>query len=125
MTVPTVYILLRLPIMFPELFILCYFPNFSLQLPSVSFVLHNYLANTLSGLLIRLLQELKQAGILTEDLCMPDPKDETQLEAVYRGLCRLPNVEGSRRRRIDIFTVSWDCKGAALLHYTVRPPVCP
>lgn len=79
----------------------------------------------LSGVLLRLLQELKLAGILTEDLCVPGPKDRDDLEAVYRGLCRLPSVPNSCRRRIDFLTVPWESKGAALLYYTVRPASRP
>ncbi|KAF8970645.1 hypothetical protein BDZ97DRAFT_1790287 [Flammula alnicola] len=72
--------------------------------------------NTHSGVLPRLLQELHAASILTEDLAHPD--DPHDLEATYRGLCRLPNVNGSRRRRIDFLSVPWACRGAALLYYT-------
>ena len=66
----------------------------------------------------RLLEELHTAGIITEDLALPE--DPTDLEAIYRGLCRLPHVEGSRRRRIDFLSVPWTSRGAALLYYTVR-----
>jgi hypothetical protein len=70
------------------------------------------------GLLPRLHASLKDAGILTEDLAIPDnPYD---LEATYRGLCRLPNEPTSKRRRIDILSVPWKSRGAALLYYTVR-----
>ena len=56
-------------------------------------------------------------GILTEDLALPEDPDD--LEATYRGLCRAPR-EGSKRRRIDFLAVPWQCRGAALLYYTVR-----
>ncbi len=48
------------------------------------------------GLLKRLLGELHRRGILTEDLCLPE--DWSDLELVYRGLCRR-DIQ-SRRRRI-------------------------
>ncbi|KAG6849013.1 hypothetical protein H0H93_011996 [Arthromyces matolae] len=71
---------------------------------------------THAGVLPKLLDKLHAAGILTEDLALPeDPHD---LEAIYRGLCRLPHREGSRRRRIDFLTVPWASRGAALLYYT-------
>ncbi|KAF8154295.1 hypothetical protein B0H34DRAFT_721306 [Crassisporium funariophilum] len=68
------------------------------------------------GVIARLMRDLHAAGILTEDLALPD--DPNSLEATYRGLCRLPDVAGSRRRRIDFLSVPWICKGAALLYYT-------
>ncbi|KAF8624035.1 hypothetical protein AX15_006059 [Amanita polypyramis BW_CC] len=70
---------------------------------------------THSGILSRLLQDLHAARILTEDLALPE--DPNDLEAIYHGLCRLPE-EGSRRRRIDFLTVPWHSRGAALLYYT-------
>jgi DNA polymerase lambda len=69
-----------------------------------------------SGVLARLLRDLHAAGIITEDLSVPD--DWNDLEAVYRGLCRLPNIKGAKRRRIDFLTVPWVSRGAALLYYT-------
>ncbi|PPQ72029.1 hypothetical protein CVT26_006719 [Gymnopilus dilepis] len=68
------------------------------------------------GVLPRLLRELHAAGILTEDLATLDNPND--LEGIYRGLCRLPNEEGSKRRRIDFLTVPWKSRGAALLYYT-------
>ncbi|KAJ2921653.1 hypothetical protein H1R20_g15437, partial [Candolleomyces eurysporus] len=68
------------------------------------------------GVLPRLLEALHSAGILTEDLAIPD--DLYDLEATYRGLCRLPDVPNSKRRRIDFLTVPWKARGAALLYYT-------
>ena len=65
----------------------------------------------------RLLRELHTAGILTEDLALPDDPDD--LEVTYRGLCHLPHIEGARRRRIDFLSVPWTSRGAALLYYTV------
>jgi DNA polymerase lambda len=65
----------------------------------------------------RLLRELHTVGILTEDLALPEDPDD--LEAIYRGLCHLPHIEGSRRRRIDFLSVPWTSRGAALLYYTV------
>lgn len=70
----------------------------------------------LTGILSKLLRDLHSAGILTEDLALPE--DWNDLEASYRGLCRLPK-NGARRRRIDILTVPWTSRGAALLYYTV------
>lgn len=77
---------------------------------------------SLSGVLEQLLRACKAAGVITEDLVLPESTDEeaTELERVYRGLCRLPDVPGSHRRRIDFLTIDWHAKGAALLYYTVR-----
>ena len=75
------------------------------------------LANYLPGVMPRLLRELHTAGILTEDLALPEDPDD--LEASYRGLCHIPHIEGSRRRRIDILSVPWTSRGAALLYFTV------
>lgn len=75
------------------------------------------IANYLSGVMPRLLRELHAAGILTEDLAVPEDPDD--IEASYRGLCRLPHIEGSKRRRIDILSVPWKSRGAALLYFTV------
>ncbi|KAJ7270618.1 hypothetical protein B0H12DRAFT_1208638 [Mycena haematopus] len=70
---------------------------------------------THAGILHHLLKALHDAKIITEDLALPDnPFDE---EAIYRGLCHLPQF-GSRRRRIDFLTVPWKSRGAALLYYT-------
>jgi DNA polymerase lambda len=76
------------------------------------------------GALEKLIRDCKLAGIITEDLVLPGSReDETELERVYRGLCRLPNVPGSRRRRIDFLTIEWKAKGAALLYYTVSAAI--
>ncbi|CAA7262003.1 unnamed protein product [Cyclocybe aegerita] len=72
--------------------------------------------STHSGVIPRLLEELHAAGILTEDLALPD--EPFDLECTYRGLCRLPHVDGSRHRRIDFLSVPWTSRGAALLYYT-------
>ncbi|KAI0369528.1 hypothetical protein BV20DRAFT_1053124 [Pilatotrama ljubarskyi] len=69
---------------------------------------------THQGVLRRLLRELHQQGIITEDLCLPDDFDD--LELIYRGLCRKDS--DSLRRRIDFLTVPWISRGAALLYYT-------
>ncbi|OSD00718.1 hypothetical protein PYCCODRAFT_1453154 [Trametes coccinea BRFM310] len=69
---------------------------------------------THQGVLRRLLRELHQQGIITEDLCLPEDFDD--LELVYRGLCR--KDANSPRRRIDFLTVPWKSRGAALLYYT-------
>ncbi|KAI9058672.1 hypothetical protein FKP32DRAFT_1596984 [Trametes sanguinea] len=69
---------------------------------------------THQGVLRRLLRELHQQGIVTEDLCLPEDFDD--LELVYRGLCR--RDANSPRRRIDFLTVPWKSRGAALLYYT-------
>ncbi|KAJ3501191.1 hypothetical protein NLJ89_g9450 [Agrocybe chaxingu] len=72
--------------------------------------------STHSGVIPRLLEKLHVAGILTEDLALPD--DPFDLECTYRGLCRLPHVDGSTHRRIDFLSVPWTSRGAALLYYT-------
>ena len=84
----------------------------SLALRSVC-ILTSYLPDVMACLL----RELHTAGILTEDLALPEDPDD--LEATYRGLCHLPHVEGSKRRRIDFLSVPWLSRGAALLYYTV------
>lgn len=56
----------------------------------------------LSGVLRRLLRELHQQGIITEDLCLPEDFDD--LELVYRGLCR--KDANSPRRRIGMCRAS-------------------
>ncbi|KAF8651065.1 hypothetical protein AX16_004928 [Volvariella volvacea WC 439] len=71
---------------------------------------------THAGILRHLLPLLHDAGILMDDLALPE--DPNDLEVIYRGLCRLPHVAGSRRRRIDFLTVPWQSRGAALLYYT-------
>lgn len=63
-----------------------------------------------------LLEQLHATGILTEDLAVPN--DFSDLELVYRGLCKLP-APGAKRRRIDVLCVPWVNRGAALLYYTV------
>ena len=68
------------------------------------------------GVLRTLLEQLHAAGIITEDLAIPD--DFSDLELVYRGLCKLPE-SGAKRRRIDFLCVPWVSRGAALLYYTV------
>jgi DNA polymerase lambda len=68
------------------------------------------------GILWHLLPALREAQIITEDLNVPE--DWKDLEAIYRGLCRLPRVSGARRRRIDFLTIPWEHRGAALLYYT-------
>ncbi|KAF9239466.1 hypothetical protein BU15DRAFT_46657, partial [Melanogaster broomeanus] len=70
---------------------------------------------THQGVLPVLLERLHAAGILTEDLALPE--DFSDLELTYRGLCKLPDA-GARRRRIDILCVPWESRGAALLYYT-------
>lgn len=71
---------------------------------------------TRTGVLRTLLERLHAVGIVTEDLAVPD--DFSDLELVYRGLCRLPEP-GAKRRRIDFLCVPWVNRGAALLYYTV------
>lgn len=71
---------------------------------------------THAGILPRLLKALRGAGIIVEDLALPEDSDG--LEATYRGLCCLPDVKGSKYRRIDFLTVPWQSRGAALLYYT-------
>ncbi|KAG6374231.1 hypothetical protein JVT61DRAFT_4890 [Boletus reticuloceps] len=70
---------------------------------------------THQGVLRTLLERLHAAGIMTEDLAVPD--DFSDLESVYRGLCKLPEP-GAKRRRIDFLCVPWVNRGAALLYYT-------
>lgn len=84
-------------------------------------VLHELaVANRLfsAGILQRLIHELHEAGIVTEDLALPE-ESEDSLEGCYRGLCRLPHVPNSKRRRIDFLTVPYHSRGAALIYYTV------
>ncbi|KAI0651056.1 hypothetical protein C8Q79DRAFT_931196 [Trametes meyenii] len=69
---------------------------------------------THQGVLLRLLRELHRQGVITEDLSLPD--DFSDLESVYRGLCR--KDPESLRRRIDFLTAPWASRGAALLYYT-------
>lgn len=82
----------------------------------------NYFAE-LIGIVPQLLQALHDAGIVTEDLALPD--DLHVPEAIYRGLCKLPDtlVDGKvvlrLRRRIDILSIPWQNRGGALLYYTV------
>lgn len=54
------------------------------------------LSPVLSGVLRKLLAELRRRGVITEDLCLPDSFDD--LELVYRGLCR--KGPSTPRRRI-------------------------
>ncbi|KAG9308110.1 hypothetical protein JVU11DRAFT_12542 [Chiua virens] len=70
---------------------------------------------THQGVLRTLLEKLHAAGIITEDLAVPD--DFSDLELVYHGLCKLPE-HGAKRRRIDFLSVPWVSRGAALLYYT-------
>ncbi|KAG7439775.1 uncharacterized protein BT62DRAFT_912418 [Guyanagaster necrorhizus] len=70
---------------------------------------------THAGVLGKLLKKLHEADIVTEDLALPESTYD--LEAIYRGLCQLPQ-KGSRRRRIDFLTIPWNSRGAALLYYT-------
>jgi len=78
---------------------------------------------THAGVIPHLLRALHEADIITEDLALPD--DSHSLEATYRGLCKLPDtvdIDGRIvrrvRRRIDILSVPWQSRGAALLYYT-------
>ncbi|KAI5984689.1 hypothetical protein EDD15DRAFT_2511856 [Pisolithus albus] len=70
---------------------------------------------THAGVLPRLLDRLRAAKVLAEDLAVP--ADPSELELTYRGLCKLPDA-GAKRRRIDILCVPWESRGAALLYYT-------
>ncbi|KAJ7224647.1 DNA polymerase lambda [Mycena pura] len=71
---------------------------------------------THAGILHHLLKALHARQIITADLALPE--DPFDLEAIYRGLCCLPDVRGARQRRIDFLTVPWTSRGAALLYYT-------
>ena len=51
------------------------------------------------GVLRRLLKTLREQGVITEDLHLPEDWDD--LELVYRGLCR--KDDKSPRRRIGAF----------------------
>jgi DNA polymerase lambda len=89
-------------------------------------VLRLSLTTIFLGIVPHLLHALREAGIITEDLALPDDSHAT--EAIYRGLCKLPDTvdeEGKLvrrlRRRIDILSIPWKNRGAALLYYTVRP----
>ncbi|KIP05967.1 hypothetical protein PHLGIDRAFT_480151 [Phlebiopsis gigantea 11061_1 CR5-6] len=66
------------------------------------------------GVLRRLLKELHERGVITEDLNVPEDWDD--LELVYRGLCRRDSK--GLQRRIDFLTVPYKSRGAALLYYT-------
>ncbi|KAJ7628647.1 hypothetical protein FB45DRAFT_918865 [Roridomyces roridus] len=67
---------------------------------------------THAGVLRRLLNALHKKKIIEEDLALPeDPNGE---EAIYRGLCHLPEP-GSKRRRIDFLTVPWKNRGGGLV----------
>ncbi|TCD65161.1 stretch-activated cation channel mid1 [Steccherinum ochraceum] len=66
------------------------------------------------GVLKKLLMKCHERGIVTEDLNLPN--DWSDLENIYRGLCR--RDENSRRRRLDFLTVPYESRGAALLYYT-------
>ncbi|THH33346.1 hypothetical protein EUX98_g800 [Antrodiella citrinella] len=66
------------------------------------------------GVLKKLLGRCHERGIITEDLNIPE--NWSDLENMYRGLCR--RDENSRRRRIDFLTVPYVHRGAALLYYT-------
>lgn len=66
-------------------------------------------------MLKKLLAKCHERGIITEDLNLPE--DWSDLENIYRGLCR--RDENSRRRRLDFLTVPYESRGAALLYYTV------
>ncbi|KAJ7457053.1 DNA polymerase lambda [Mycena latifolia] len=70
---------------------------------------------THAGILHHLLKALHERKIITEDLALPD--NPFHDEAIYRGLCRLPQF-GSRRRRIDFLTIPYKSRGAALIYYT-------
>ncbi|KAF8326570.1 Nucleotidyltransferase [Cantharellus anzutake] len=67
-----------------------------------------------SGVLRKLLPKLRAAGVLTEDLSYPSDLDDE--EAKYMGLCRLGH-EG-KMRRIDILTIPYHQRGAALIYFT-------
>lgn len=71
-----------------------------------------------TGVLRKLLDLSRQAGIITEDLTVLGPHEWDELETVYRGLCVLPGNPDARRRRIDFLSVEWKARGAALLYYT-------
>ncbi|KAH8831214.1 hypothetical protein DL96DRAFT_814297 [Flagelloscypha sp. PMI_526] len=71
---------------------------------------------THAGALRYLLKALHDKGIITDDLATPDNSDDE--ECIYRGLCRLPHREGSRKRRIDFLCIPWISRGAALIYYT-------
>ncbi|KAF7321117.1 DNA polymerase lambda [Mycena chlorophos] len=71
---------------------------------------------THEGILTRLLKALHDNGVITEDLAIPGEPDGE--EAIYRGLCRLPNTPNAQRRRLDFLVIPWKCRGAALMYYT-------
>ncbi|KAJ7574847.1 DNA polymerase lambda [Mycena floridula] len=70
---------------------------------------------THAGLISQLLKKLKSAGIITDDLALPDKPHDP--EAIYRGLCCLPQ-KGAKRRRIDFLCIPWESRGGALIYYT-------
>lgn len=92
------------------------------------------------GIFPKLLSALRAAGIITEDLSLP--QDATHdLEASYRGICVRPMKTGQEfpiRRRlggrathsrwnrfdpqlicVDLLAIPWECRGAALIYFTV------
>jgi len=77
---------------------------------------------THAGILLKLLSGLRSAGIVTEDLSLSSGASEN-LECTYRGLCIRPTKVGEDKqhriqRRIDILTIPWESRGAALIYYT-------
>ncbi|KAI0263271.1 hypothetical protein BC834DRAFT_888375 [Gloeopeniophorella convolvens] len=78
---------------------------------------------THAGILPRLLSALRSAGVVTEDLSLSSDAGD-YLEGVYRGLCVRPARDSSSskerrlRRRLDILTIPWESRGAALIYYT-------
>lgn len=68
-------------------------------------VIYNQCISRVTGTLHELLQVLRTANILTEDLALPE--DSFDLEATYRGLCVVPEtdvpIEERVRHRIGRF----------------------
>ncbi|KAI0284907.1 hypothetical protein BC826DRAFT_973144 [Russula brevipes] len=80
------------------------------------------------GILLKLLSALRSAGIVTEDLSLSSGAGEN-LECTYRGLCIRPTKVGEDKqhriqRRIDILTIPWESRGAALIYYTGDDILC-
>jgi DNA polymerase lambda len=72
--------------------------------------------------LAKIIRQCKRVGVIMEDLVNPREESMGDTEQIYRGLCKLPNLPDSRRRRrrINVLVIDWKVKGAALLYYTVR-----
>jgi len=70
------------------------------------------------GLLIPLIDSLKNEGFLTDDLVISDKYDEDQNSHMkYFGVCLLPG-ENRKHRRLDLIVVPYSEYACALLYFT-------